>query len=136
MSVLYERLSKEIVRCMKEKDIVRVDALKLAKAELLNNQKTGDPKDEQEVLQSYRKKLVKSLDAYKERPDTLKKLENEIAIIDEFLPKAMTKEEIEALIQKHVGLKDFGQVMKAVRAEITGSFDGKLVSQLIKDKLS
>ena len=69
------------------------------------------------------------------RPD-LELTDEEISIIEEFIPKALSEEELSALVDKHISIGNVGLIMKAVKEEIAGPFDGKLLSTLIKSKLS
>jgi uncharacterized protein YqeY len=131
---LSKRVQTELVSAMKNKDNLRRGILKLVKAELQNNSLTDKPLSEEDVVFSYHKKLSKNLDSF--TGEHLDQLKQELSVIEEFLPKAMTEEEIEALVDKHVSLGNMGAVMKAVKAEITGPFDGKMVSQLVKSKLA
>ena len=128
-----EKVNQEIKIAMKSKDRFRLNALKYIKSLLQNNLITEKPISELEIVMSHHKKMSKTLDMYKDQ--ALLNLEKEIAIIEEFIPKAMSEEEISALVDKHLSLGNMGQVMQAVKAEIIGPFDGKLVSSLVKSKL-
>lgn len=132
---LFQKIHDEIVKAMKAKAQTRLDALKMVKAELMHNEKEASPKPELDVIMSYRKKLAKSLELYQSKPDAQDALKRELAIVDEFIPKAPTQEEIEILVNKHIHLKNFGQVMKAVREDLSGPFDGKMIGDIIKSKL-
>jgi len=135
MDGLTNKIGKEIVAAMKEKNKFRLMALKMIKTELLNNQKEKKPRKDIEVVASYYKKLAKNLDIYKEEV-ALDNLKKELVIIKEFMPKELSREELESLIEKHLELGNFGQIMKAVKEEVAGVFDGKLVSEIIKGKLN
>ena len=134
MSIILEKINKEIIMAMKAKNGFRNTALKMIKCDLQNNVKEGTPRTELDVVGSYFKKLAKNLDLYKDEV-ALEKLNSELQIVKEFLPKELSTEELETLIDKHLSLNNFGQIMKAVKSEVDGVFDGKLVSALIKSKL-
>jgi len=129
-----ERINEEIKSAMKSKDRFRINSLKYIKSLLQNNDINEKPSPELEVVMGHHKKMSKTLDLYKDQ--ALEDLKKEIAIIEEFIPKAMSEEEISALVDKHLALGNMGAVMKAVKADIVGPFDGRLVSTLVKSKLS
>ena len=128
------KVNAEIKSAMKSRDKFRLQALKYIKSLLQNNSITPKPILELDVVMSHHKKMVKALDTYKDQ--ALEDLKKEIVIIEEFIPKAMSEEEISALVDKHISLGNMGAVIKAVKADIMGPFDGKLVSTLVKSKLS
>ena len=128
-----EKVNQEIKVAMKSKDRFRLNSLKYIKSLLQNNSITAKPVSDLEIVMGHHKKMSKTLDLYKDQ--ALLDLKKEIIIIEEFIPKAMSEEEIGALVDKHASLGNMGAVMKAVKAEIVGPFDGKLVSSLVKSKL-
>jgi uncharacterized protein YqeY len=85
-----------------------------------------------------------SIDQFKKgnRQDLVEKEEAELKVIKGFMPEQMSGEEIEAEISKAIseigatGIKDMGKVMKALMPKTTGKADGKLVSELVKKRLS
>lgn len=128
-----EKVNQEIKAAMKSRDRFRLSSLKYIKSLLQNNSITAKPISDLDIVMSHHKKMSKALEHYKDQ--ALEDLKNEIVIIEEFIPKAMSSEEIASLVDKHLPLGNMGAVMKAVKAEIVGPFDGKLVSTLIKSKL-
>jgi hypothetical protein len=76
------------------------------------------------------------------RPDLADKEEAEIKILQEFLPQQLTREEVEAKVAEAItrvgaqGPKDMGAVMKALLPEVQGRADGKVVSELVKQRLA
>ncbi len=97
--------------------------------------------DEMQVLLREAKKRKESVEAFMTggRADLADKEKAELAIIEEYLPKQMSREEAAALVDKILaGVADksnTGLVMKAVMAEMKGKADGKMVSELVKEKL-
>ena len=132
--LVQEKVNQEIKSAMKSKDRFRLNTLKYIKSLLQNNAIDAKPLPELDVVMKHHKSMSKTLDVYQDQ--ALEDLKKELAIIEEFIPKAMSEEEISALVDKHLSLENMGEVMKAVKAEITGPFDGKLVSTLVKSKLS
>lgn len=131
---MLKEINAQIIQDMKAKDDFKKTALKMIKAELQANEKAENSIKELDVVMSYHKKLSKNLEFLKdEQLETLKK---ELALIEEFLPKAMTDEEIKNIISKHLEIGNFGKIMGAVKSEITGPFDGKKISGFIKEMLN
>ena len=129
-----EKINQEIKEAMKNKDKFRIGTLKYIKSLVQNNGLTKKPLPELDVIIGHHKKMSKMLEVYS--GDALNNLEKEILIIEEFVPKPLSEEELSSLIDKHISLGNMGAIMKAVKSEITGFFDGSLVSSLIKSKLS
>jgi uncharacterized protein YqeY len=76
------------------------------------------------------------------RQELVDKETAEIVVIEAYLPKAATREEIEAVVSQAINetqassMKDMGKVMKAAQAALTGkNADGRLVSEVVKSKL-
>jgi len=130
-----EKINQEIKSSMRNKDRFRLNSLKYIKSLLQENSLSNKSVSEVDVIMSHHKKMSKMLSVYKEGK-ALDDLKKELIIIKEFVPKSMGEDEIAALVDKHLSLGNMGAVMKAVKAEITGPFDGKLVSSLVKSKLS
>lgn len=95
---MLNEISKDIINSKKSGNKDRANALILLKSELLNNQKVEKPKDELQIVTAYAKKLEKSLELYS--GESLAKLEIEVSIIKEFMPKELSEEEIRKGIEK------------------------------------
>ena len=133
---------------MKAKDVVARDALRMLKSNLDEAElKKGAPLDDAEeldVLLRAVKTRQESAAQYDDggRPELAEKERAEIAIVERFLPKAMTEDEArDALVAlaAELGLtekKQLGQLMKAVTARYRGVIDGKLASKLAGSILS
>jgi len=129
-----KEINSKIIEAMKAKDAFRLKTLRYMKSLLQNNTISEKPSSDLDIILGHHKKMVKSLELYND--SALDELKKEILIIEEFLPKSLSKEEIESLIDKHISLGNMGLIMKALKEEIEGPFDGKLISNLIKEKLS
>jgi uncharacterized protein YqeY len=141
---LKDKISEDIKTAMKAKDAQRLSVLRMVMAEIKNQQAQVNlreelPEDEVlKVVGSYQKKLTKSLDDYP-AGDARNALLAEIKVVDEYLPKKASEAETRAAVDKVLsGTADrnFGALMKLVMAELHGQGDGRLVSQLIKEKIS
>ena len=76
-----------------------------------------------------------------DRQDLVSKLENEIVIVDEYLPQQLSQEEVAALVKEAVrqtgasSMADMGKVMGALMPKVKGKADGNIVSSLVKSEL-
>lgn len=141
---LKERIQEDIKTAMKSKDAARLSVLRMVMAEIKNRQAQVNlreelPEDEVlKVVASYQKKLTKSLEDYP-AGDARNALLGEITVVEEYLPKKASEAETRAAVEKVLGAttdRNMGNVMKLVMAELNGAGDGRLVSQLIKEKIS
>ena len=141
---LKDRIQDDIKTAMKAKDAAKLSVLRMMLSEIkyaqaqVNLQTELPDEDVLKIISSYQKKLTKSLDDY---PDGDKKsnILGEIQVVEQYLPRKATESETRAAIEKVLlGTVDrnFGSVLKLVMAELGGSGEGRLVSQLLKEKLS
>ncbi len=98
----------------------------------------------QKAIQGMVRKGEESVEQFKlgGRMDLVEKESKEIEILKSFLPQALTREEILKIIDETIeetqstSLKDIGKLMKSVMPKLQGKADGKLVNQLVKERLS
>lgn len=135
---------------MKAKDQTALTALRAVKSAILLAQtETGaqtELTEEQElkILQKLVKQRKDSAAIYLEqdRKDLALPEIDEAEVISQFLPEALTDEEIEAIVVSTIdsigaeGMKDMGKVMGIVSQELAGQADGKTISNIVKAKLS
>jgi uncharacterized protein len=146
---LQAQIVSELTAAMKAKDAVRLSALRMVKANLMNRQiEKGSELSDDEVtkaLQSLVKQRRDSIEQYEKagRSELAGKEAAEIAVIEAYLPQPASNEEIDAAVAAAVietgasSIKDMGFVMKAAMAKLAGkSADGKAVSEAVKAKLS
>ena len=147
---LQDRVTEEIKTAMKQKDTVRLEALRAIKsAILLTNTQSGaaaELKEGEEIalLQKLVKQRRDSATIYttQGRKDLAEPELAQAAIIEEFLPEQMSKEEIETIVEKVIaetgaqGMKDMGTVMGKVVSAVAGKADGKTVADIVKQKLT
>lgn len=144
---LSEDLNAAMKEAMKAKDSLRLSAIRLVRSAIKNREieerRELDDQGVIGVLSSLAKQRRDSAEAYRQsgREDLAEKEEKELAIIQEFLPRQLSAEELRALIEKAVsdsgaaGPRDMGKVMKLVTAQTAGRADGRLVSELVKARL-
>ena len=145
---LNERLSDDLKLAMKARDQLRMDAIRMVKAALQNKEielkKALDEAEMSRVLIGLVKQRKEAVEQYQKgkRQDLADKELKEIAIIEAYLPKALSQEEIvqivEGVIRESgpVTMKDMGKVMKAVMTKLAGqAVDGKQLSDLVRSRL-
>jgi uncharacterized protein YqeY len=146
---LGEKIVSDLTASMKAQDAARTSTLRMVKAAMMNRQiEKGGQLDDNEVsklLRSLVKQRRDSIEQYEKagRQELADKEVSEIEVIEAYLPKAASREEIEAAVTEVIGstgassMKDMGMVMKAVQAALAGkNADGKTVSEVVKSKLS
>lgn len=134
---------------MLSKDEVALRSLRAIKSAILLAKTDGSGKEvneaeEVKILQKLVKSRKDSLAIYTEqnRPDLAKKEEEEIAVIEQFLPAQMSAEELKSAIQEiiqNVGASspaDMGKVMGAATKALAGKTDGGAISAVVKQLLS
>jgi uncharacterized protein YqeY len=146
---LFDRLSEDLKHAMKSKDQLRMDVIRMIKAAALNKEielkKDLDDADLSRIMTQLIKQRKESVEQYQKakRDDLAGKELKEIAIIEAYLPKALSADEIAQAVSAAIqetgatSLKDMGTVMKAVMAKLAGqTVDGKQVSELVRAKLT
>ena len=145
---LTDRLSDDLKVAMKARDQLRMDAIRMVKAALQNKEielkKDLDEAEMSRVLLTLVKQRKEAAELYQKgkREELADKELKELAIIEAYLPKALSQDEIiqivESAIQEAgpVTMKDMGKVMKAITAKLAGqAVDGKQLSDLVRARL-
>ena len=144
MSIL-ERIQADTRSAMRERDRDRVSALRMLSSELQKALKEGgDGADEAAVLQRERKRRLEAAHAYREagRDDLAQGEEREAAIVEDYLPRQLSDDELGAIVGDAVARtgaaspREMGKVMSLVMPEVQGRADGKRVSSMVREKLS
>src|SRR5258708_22935540 len=146
---LSEQITRDIAQAMKAKGQMRLSALRMVKAALMNGEVAkGRPLEDAEarqVLASLSKQRRDSMEQLGSagRQDLVDKETAEIAVLEKYAPPAASAAELEQAVTaaiKETGAttpKDMGRVMKAVMSALTGkSVDGKAVNELVRKKLA
>jgi uncharacterized protein YqeY len=145
---LIARMETELKDAMLEQDNERRDALRLILASLRaaekDLQRPLSDDEELQVLQRERKKRVEAAEAFRSagRDDQADGEEQELAVLEEFMPEPLSEEELEEIIDDviaEVGATNLGQlgrVMADVMPQVAGRADGSVVSQLVREKLA
>ena len=145
--MLKEKLLEDLKNAMKDKNINRKNVVQMVRAAILQVEKDKaiEVTDEQilEIIAKEAKKRKEAITDYEKggRQDLVVQLEEEIAVLEEYLPKQLTKEEIETIVKQVIAtgsstMKDMGMVMKEAKAQMGTSADGKTISDVVKSLLA
>lgn len=145
---LTDQINNDLKTAMKAKDTTTLTALRAIKSQLLlaATEKGGGESDEQagiKMLQKQVKQRKDSAELYKSqgREDLAEAELAEAAIIEKYLPKQLSEDELKPIIQAIVdrvgatGMQDMGKVMGAASQELAGKADGKAISSVVKGLL-
>ena len=145
---LSEQIQKDMIAAMKAKEELRLSTLRMVKSALKNKEidkrAALDEKEELQVFSTLIKQRRDSIEAFEKgnRPELAKKEADEIAIIEAYMPKAVSEADIIAAVNATIAemgsptMKDMGTVMKNTMAKFAGArVDGKLVSETVKKQL-
>lgn len=144
MSETKVRLTEDMKKAMKDGEkellgVLRMMLNEIRNAEINDLKEPGRARTEPEVVQilaGYQKQLQKSMAEYP--ADRQAPLKAELAIVERYLPKALSQAELESFIHNHLGQtpeRAFGPLMKSLQAELVGRVDGKLLSETLKKVL-
>ena len=147
---LFDQVSKDIVAAMKAKDKVRLESLRNIKKFFIEAKTApgaNDTLDDAVALKILAKLAKQGRDTaalYHEqnRPDLAEEEEAQAKVIEEYLPKALTPEELEAEVKAIIAqvgatsAKDMGKVMGVASKQLAGRADGRAISTLVKQLLA
>ncbi len=145
---LLEQLTTDMKQALKAQDKVKLSTIRMLISQLKNERidSGGEltPDQELQVLMNAAKKRKEAIDAYQQanRLDLAEKEQQELAIIQQYLPAQLSDEQIAAKIDEIIvavgasGLKDLGKVMAEAMKQLKGKADGKKVQQLVREKLA
>lgn len=143
-----EELMKELKEAMQQKDTLRKDTVTMLRAAILKVEKDTQKELKLEEMQALVAKEIKnrkeSITEFEkgDRQDLIEKTNKEIEILAKYLPEQLTNDEILTLIKSAIAstgaasMKDMGKVMGAIKSQVSGKADGKVVSDLVREELS
>ena len=146
--MLKEKLLEDLKNSMKEKNIIRKNVIQMVIPAILQFEKDKKVEAEEgkilEIIAKEVKTRKDSLEEFKkaERQDLISQAQEEIKILEEYLPKQLTKEEITYKIKEIIqnlgatSIKDMGPVMKEAKAQIGTAADGKTINEVVKELLN
>ena len=144
---LKEQLNEDVKNAMRSKDTETRDTLRLLmaaiKQEEIDQQTTLDDAGVLGVINKQAKQRRESIEDYTKanRLDLAEEEEKQLVIIERYLPRQMSREEIEAVAQKVIAetgvtdAKGMGQVMGKLMPQVKGKADGRLVNEVVRDLL-
>ena len=145
---LEEKLLEEMKKAMKTNDKIRLSTIRMIRSSSKNKEielrRKLEDEDIIKVIQGMVRKGEESIEQFQAggRNDLVEKEKMEIEILKSFLPQPISQEEIIKIIDETIqetqssSLKDLGKVMKAVMPRLGGKADGKVINQLVKERLS
>lgn len=145
---LVDRLTADMKTAMKSQNKLALSVIRMMRSELKYAEiSKGGPLSEEDVLEVLgreSKKRRDSIDEYKRgnRDDIAAQLEKEVEIISVYLPEQLSQQEIESIIDEAImetkvsSIKEMGKLMAVVMPKVKGRADGKLVNQIVREKLS
>jgi uncharacterized protein YqeY len=147
--MLKETINLQLKAAIKSRDKLRLETLRSIKAAIIEFEKSSlnremNSEEEIRILSSLVRKRKEAIEQYAnvERNDLADKERKEFEIIQEFLPKQLTKEEISDIINEIIltveakTLSDVGKVMGPAMDKLKGKVDGKTVFEILRAKLS
>jgi len=147
---LQDQINSKLKAAMREKNKVALDSLRAIKSAILLLQTQSGAKeipDDSEItriLQKLVKQRKESASIFREqgRVDLAEPEEAQIEVITQFLPEQLSMEEVEKAIDEVIqtegatSMKEMGKVMGMVNKKLAGRADGKLISEIVKKRLS
>ncbi|MBU79766.1 MAG: glutamyl-tRNA amidotransferase [Flavobacteriales bacterium] len=145
---LEDKLNKSIIESMKSKNVIRLESLRSIKSALIilktkNRDSLISEIEETQMLQKLVKQRKESSSIFKDqnRIDLAEQEDAQAKIISEFLPKQLSREEIENIISEIIiqtessSMKDMGKVMSEASIKLAGKADGRTISIIVREKL-
>lgn len=143
-----EKIMSDMKEAMKNKDELRLRVLRAIKTaigyfEVEGEKREATDDDIVKIILKEIKKRQESVEAYRQagREDLAQAEEEELKVLQEYAPKMLSREEVQAIVKQVITelsatQKDFGKVMKEVMTRVKGSADGKMVNEVVKELLS
>lgn len=146
--MLKEKLLEDMKVSMREKNVIRKNVIQMVRAAILQVEKDKQVElnDDQiiDVIAKESKKRKDSLADYEKsgREELISQINEEIEILAEYLPKPLSKEELEKIVDEVIAdtgattMKEMGMVMKGVKEKVGAAADGRTINEIVKSKLN
>ena len=143
-----EKLMEDLKTAMKNKDIVKKNTIQMIRAAILQTEKDKQIElDDNSILEIINKQVKQKNDALEQfkkanRQDLVEQTKLEINILKEYLPKQLSREEVEQIVvdlSRTLGISDMkgmGTLIKSAKAKIGAGSDGKTISEVVKKVLN
>jgi uncharacterized protein YqeY len=145
---LTEQINEDLKTAMKAGEKLKTETLRSLRAGVIEFEKSGTgktmgPDDEMKLLMTAAKKRREAIEMYdtNNRPELAEKERAELEVINAYLPKQMSREEVEVRVKAVIaevgaaGPQDTNKVIPVLMKELKGKADGKLVQELVKANL-
>ena len=132
---MFDRVSNEIKLAMKERNKVKLNALRYIKKLFIENKTSANARPEVDIVIQYVKQLKDSLASFPKDSETYMNTEKEIEVLKDYLPEEMSEDEVKTLIKDIISKQErpqFGMVMKELSPQIKGRYSGKAALDLVK----
>lgn len=148
MSSIRETLQNDWKNALKQKDKFKANVISMVKASILLVEKSGvEEVNDAKVIDILAKEVKQRRDSLVEfekgnRQDLVDETKAEIEILLQYLPQQLTEEEIRKIVIESAeklgtsSIKDMGKLMSAIKPQVQGRADGKVVSQIVKEYLN
>lgn len=146
--MLKEKLMDDLKTAMRDKNEVRKNTIQMVRAAILQIEKDkGITVEDEKIIEIIAKEVKGKKDAIVDfekggRDDLISQTNEEISILQEYLPKQLSKEEIKVEVEKvistigAISIKDMGAVMKEAKARIGAAADGRTINEVVKELLN
>jgi len=147
--MLVEKIFNDYKAAMKTRDTLKSSVLSFLRADMLNQAtaKKKDKLDDAEVIVVIKKQVKQRQDSIEQftsggRMEAAEKEKKESEILKAYLPAELSVSQIKSLMEEAIistgasGIKDMGRLMKELTVKLAGQADGKLVSDLVRQRLS
>ena len=143
--MLKEKLMEDLKESMKNKDTIRKNTIQMVRAGILQIEKDkGIEVEDDKILEIISKEVKTKKDVLKdfekaERQDLIDQTNQEISVLQEYLPKQLSREEIKAEVEKIItdigatSMKDMGAIMREAKAKMGASAEGKTINEVAKE---
>ena len=146
--MLKEKLLEDLKISMRDKNVVKKNTVQMIRAAILKIEKdTGNEVDNEKIIDIIAKEMKKKKDAMADfekaaRQDLIDQTNEEMKVLEEYLPKQLSREEIKEVVSKVISdvgatsMKDMGIVMKESKSAIGAGADGKTINEIVKELLN
>ena len=143
--MLKEKLMEDLKEAMRSKNEIKKNTVQMVRAAILQIEKDkGIQVEDDRILEIIAKEVKSKRDTLKdfekaERQDLIDQTNQEIEVLQQYLPKQLTREEIKLELEKiivEIGattMKDMGAIMKEAKAKMGTSADGKTINEVAKE---
>lgn len=146
--MLKEKLMNDLKEAMREKNEIKKNTVQMVRAAILQIEKDkGITVQDEKIIEIIAKEVKGKKDAIIDfekggRQDLIDQTNQEISILQEYLPKQLSKEELKVEIEKVISdlgatsMKDMGAVMKEAKSRIGAAADGRTINEVVKELLN